>query len=80
VRAVLAQDGYLSSSDRLHFGLGSETAANLTIHWPNGLIEKVDNVPADHLVSIKDANVRFVRSEAAYSSRWLRAIPLTSES
>ena len=55
-RAVLAQDSYLSSSDRrLHFGLGPETTANLTIHWPNGLIEKVDNVPADHLVWIKES-------------------------
>src|SRR5258708_32043954 len=51
----MAQDSYLSSSDRrLHFGLGAETAANLTIHWPNGLIDRVDNVPADHLVWIRE--------------------------
>ena len=56
-QAVLAQSSYLSVSDkRLHFGLGAEAAVGLTVYWPSGLAEKVENVAADQLVTIKEGS------------------------
>ena len=54
-KVVLGQSGYLSSGDqRLHFGLGRETSADLTVDWPNGLTEKVENVSANQLVTVRE--------------------------
>jgi hypothetical protein len=66
-QAVLAASGYLSSSDRrLHFGLGSATAADIEIRWPSGLRESLKGVASDHLVTVKEgagviARARFDR-------------------
>jgi hypothetical protein len=63
-KAVLAQSSYLSANDpRLHFGLGSETKADLEIHWPNGGREKIAAVEADRLVVIREGS-GIVRSQA----------------
>jgi hypothetical protein len=52
---VTAQSSFYSANDRrLHFGLGTAAAASLTVRWPNGTIEKVGSVPADHLVVIRE--------------------------
>jgi hypothetical protein len=52
---VTAQSSFYSANDRrLHFGLGSATAADLSIRWPNGAIEKLPNVPSNHLVVIRE--------------------------
>jgi hypothetical protein len=52
---VLAQSSFYSTNERrLHFGLGAEVAADLTIHWPNGKIEAISNVAADQLVVIQE--------------------------
>ncbi len=52
---VLSQSSYYSANDpRLHFGLGRETRADLEIRWPNGLVQKVDGVPADRIVTIRE--------------------------
>jgi hypothetical protein len=54
-QAVMAQSSYLSVNDkRLHYGLGNETSADVTVYWPNGLVEKIGNVAADRLVTIKE--------------------------
>jgi hypothetical protein len=54
-QAVTAQASFYSSNERrLHFGLGAETKADLTIRWPNGTTEKVAGVAADQLVVIKE--------------------------
>jgi hypothetical protein len=54
-QAVTAQTSYLSVNDRrLHFGLGSETTADLEIWWPNGGKETVRGVAADRLVTIRE--------------------------
>jgi hypothetical protein len=56
-QAVLAQSSYLSSNDRrLHFGLGAETVASVEIHWPNGGVERLEKLPADRLVVIKEGS------------------------
>jgi hypothetical protein len=54
---VLAQSSFYSVNDRrLHFGLGAETVANLTVRWTNGNIETVPNVAADQLVVIREGS------------------------
>ena len=48
---VLAQSSFYSANDRrLHFGLGAETSADLTIRWTNGATETIANVAANQLV------------------------------
>jgi hypothetical protein len=54
-QAVLAQSSYLSVNDRrLHFGLGSATAASLDILWPSGARQRIGDVAADQLVVIRE--------------------------
>jgi hypothetical protein len=55
VQEVTAQSSFYSANDRrLHFGLGAETAADLTIRWTNGATETISNVGADQLVTIRE--------------------------
>jgi hypothetical protein len=52
---VTAQASFYSVNDRrLHFGLGSETSAELTVRWTNGKTETIPNVGADQLVVIRE--------------------------
>jgi hypothetical protein len=52
-QVVVGQSSFLSVSERrLHFGLGSETEAKLEIRWPNGKVEVIEHVEANHLVTI----------------------------
>jgi len=52
---VTAQASFYSVNDRrLHFGLGTETSAELTIRWTNGKTETIANVGADQLVVIRE--------------------------
>jgi hypothetical protein len=52
---VTAQSSFYSANDRrLHFGLGAETTADLTIRWTNGTAETIANVAADQLVTIRE--------------------------
>ena len=56
-QAVLAQSSYLSvHARRLHFGLGAATTASLEIRWPNGAVEKTDEVAAGQLVVIREGS------------------------
>jgi enediyne biosynthesis protein E4 len=52
---VSAQSSFYSTNDRrLHFGLGPESSADLTIRWTNGATETIPNVAADQLVVIRE--------------------------
>ncbi len=52
---VTAQSSFYSANDRrLHFGLGSETTADLTVRWTNGTVENFPKVAADQLVIIRE--------------------------
>ncbi len=52
---VNAQSSFYSTNDRrLHFGLGNESAADLTIRWTNGTTETIPNVAANQLVVIRE--------------------------
>jgi hypothetical protein len=69
VQAVMAQSSFYSVSDkRLHFGLGESTQADLEIHWTNGLIERVKDVQANRLVTIKETS-GVIKSELLGSVR-----------
>ncbi len=52
---LMSQSSFLSVNDkRLHFGLGAETSASLEIRWPNGMKQTFSDVPANHLVLIRE--------------------------
>ena len=54
-QTVLSQSSYLSSNDpRLHYGLGADVAADVDIHWPNGFEERLKNIPADRLITVRE--------------------------
>jgi len=53
-QAVLAQSSFYSVNDRrIHFGLGAETKADLEIRWPDGTIEKLEDISANQWVVIE---------------------------
>jgi enediyne biosynthesis protein E4 len=53
---VSTSGSYLSSSDkRVHFGLGSESAAqSIEIHWPSGITQTLKNVHADQIFTVDE--------------------------
>jgi enediyne biosynthesis protein E4 len=52
---VLSQSSFYSSNDpRLHFGLGAASQADLDIRWPDGKLERVQNVAANRLAVIRE--------------------------
>ncbi|MEO7146170.1 MAG: ASPIC/UnbV domain-containing protein, partial [Bryobacteraceae bacterium] len=53
---VSTASSYLSSSDkRVHFGLGSERSVTLLeITWPSGIVQRLKNVPADRLLTVRE--------------------------
>src|SRR5690349_1808866 len=53
---VSTAGSYLSSSDRrVHFGLGSESAAqSIEIRWPSGLTQTLKNVRADQILTVDE--------------------------
>lgn len=52
---VCAQSSFYSVNDsRLHFGLGKETIAEVTVRWPSGISESIGKVKADRLLTIQE--------------------------
>jgi hypothetical protein len=53
---VTTASSYLSSSDkRVHFGLGTETSAQMIeIRWPSGIMQTLKDVHADQVVNIDE--------------------------
>jgi hypothetical protein len=53
---VTTAGSYLSSSDkRVHFGLGSETAARaIEIRWPSGIHQTLKDIRADQILQIQE--------------------------
>ncbi|HTU44438.1 MAG TPA: ASPIC/UnbV domain-containing protein, partial [Bryobacteraceae bacterium] len=49
--------GYASSSDGpVHFGLGPDTKADsIEIHWPCGVVQTLQNIPADRILKVKES-------------------------
>ncbi|HYM06852.1 MAG TPA: CRTAC1 family protein [Terriglobales bacterium] len=53
---VRSGGSYLSQSDlRVHFGLGEAAMVDLLeIHWPSGIVDKLEKVRADQMIQIKE--------------------------
>ncbi len=53
---VSTAGSYLSSNDkRAHFGLGPDTTVkSIEIHWPSGILQKLENVRADQVLKIDE--------------------------
>jgi enediyne biosynthesis protein E4 len=57
VQEVLSQSSFYSVNDsRLHFGLGAEKTADVTIRWPNGLREELKGIAANQLIVVKEGS------------------------
>jgi enediyne biosynthesis protein E4 len=57
-KMLTSGSSYLSSSELiLTFGLGDRAKADaIEIHWPSGPIERAANVPADQIITVKEAS------------------------
>lgn len=54
---VLSQASYYSANDlRLHFGLGTSEKVDLDVRWPNGKTERVTNLAANHIFTIREGS------------------------
>jgi len=51
-----AGSGYLSQDDgRIHFGLGTAAKVDkLTIHWPSGQEQVLENLTVDHILTVEE--------------------------
>ena len=56
MRQLFTERGIVSSEPPLvHFGLGNDTLIKkLTIHWPRGQVQVLENLPADQLLTISE--------------------------
>jgi hypothetical protein len=56
IREVQSGSSYLAQNDlRAHFGLGqSDRAERLDIRWPSGATEAVENLPANHVITVRE--------------------------
>jgi len=52
----VAGSSYLSQDDgRIHFGLGSATKVDkLTIHWPSGVEQTLENLSVDRILTVEE--------------------------
>jgi enediyne biosynthesis protein E4 len=59
VRQVYTERGVVASEPALvHFGLGADTVVNrVTIHWPNGQVQVLEDLPADRLVTVRQPDL-----------------------
>ena len=55
VRQVYTERGVVASEPAtVHFGLGKDTSiSKLTVHWPNGQVQVIEDLPVDKLLTIK---------------------------
>jgi hypothetical protein len=53
---IFTSAGYASSSaGPVHFGLGTNTSAELVeIRWPSGIVQELRNVRGDRIVGVKE--------------------------
>lgn len=56
-QSLLSQSSFYSCNDpRLHFGLGSNLAVDLEVHWPNGLVENFRHMPINRLITLREGH------------------------
>jgi hypothetical protein len=50
---VRSGGSFISQNDlRVHFGLGSSAKANLELHWPSGLVQRIENVTTNRIITV----------------------------
>jgi hypothetical protein len=55
VDEVRSGGSYISQNDlRVHFGLGSNAAADLEIRWPSGRVDRLAGVKANQVLVVKE--------------------------
>jgi len=56
---VSTAGSYQSSNDkRVHFGLGADKYVRLLeVTWPSGRLQKIENIKADRVISIRESRV-----------------------
>jgi len=71
---VYSGGSYLSQSDlRLHFGLEQRTKIDLIeVHWPSGAIDKVTNVSANKILTIKEGQGMIAQKDFKRGAQPLR--------
>jgi hypothetical protein len=46
---------FAQNSQRIHFGLGKNTAVDtLVVKWPSGIVQTIQNIPADHIIRVTE--------------------------
>ncbi|MGA8553358.1 MAG: ASPIC/UnbV domain-containing protein, partial [Candidatus Acidiferrales bacterium] len=56
-RFATTASSYVSASDkRLHFGLGAAEVAKVEVHWPSGTRQVIENVKANQILEIREAD------------------------
>jgi len=54
---VRSGGSYISQNDmRVHFGLGDAKAADIEIHWPSGIVDKLAGVTANQILVVKEGS------------------------
>ena len=42
---------------RIHFGLGqNSTIESLEVHWPSGIVQEIENIPADQIIRVVESS------------------------
>lgn len=64
---VSAGSSYLSASDkRVHFGLGADKRIKLLqITWPSGIVQRLENVAADQVLTVREPSQRSRESKSS---------------
>ena len=59
VRQIYTERGVVASEPAMaHFGLGADTSiAKLTIHWPNGQVQVLEDLPVDMLLTVNQPDL-----------------------
>ena len=56
---VRSGSSYISQSDlRVHFGLGQEKKADIEVHWPSGMVDKLAGVSANQILIVKEGSTK----------------------
>lgn len=56
-QSVRSSVGYASSSDlTVHFGLGDANKADIEIHWPSGVMQKLRDLPANQFTRLSESS------------------------
>jgi hypothetical protein len=57
---VRSGGSYLSQGDlRVHFGLGAATAAEIEVHWPSGIKDRLPNAPVNRVITVVEGSTAY---------------------